>query len=259
MKHVMAADETCVSTRKKNVQRRPSFLRQERSAAVRLHVFTIYFFLLLLALLTLAPVLSFRSLSLQHNNEHCSSRTSSTWSTRISSNNIQEVRRCSLAPWESFPRRMIHSSSNISIRYAATRNEGDDRNMAVTAARGSSNRFTTLTSTASDNVWEQMAMQMVDVKNDPSLYKDYVQMISALRIGLPAFAIAAVSNLVYPYIAMTLANIINDGGVFAVVSQDASQYIQNILTTSGLVFSLLVGQTFCTCNRCYIRYCSQLS
>jgi len=36
----------------------------------------------------------------------------------------------------------------------------------------------------------------------------------------------------------------DDAGVLAVVSQDASQYIQNILTTSGLVFSLLVGQTF---------------
>jgi len=29
-----------------------------------------------------------------------------------------------------------------------------------------------------------------------------------------------------------------------VVAQDASQYIQNILTTSGLIFSLLVGQTY---------------
>lgn len=97
---------------------------------------------------------------------------------------------------------------------------------------------------------------MVDVKNDPSLFKDYVQMISALRIGLPAFGIAAVSNIIYPYVALTLASIINDGGVFAVVSQDASQYIQNILTTSGLVFSLLVGQTFCTYSKMiYAIYC----
>jgi hypothetical protein len=45
-------------------------------------------------------------------------------------------------------------------------------------------------------------------------------------------------------VAIALANLINDSGVFAVVAQDSSQYIQNILTTSGLTFSLLVGQTY---------------
>jgi hypothetical protein len=35
-----------------------------------------------------------------------------------------------------------------------------------------------------------------------------------------------------------------DKAVFDVIANDYSQYIQNILTTSGLVFSLLVGQTY---------------
>jgi hypothetical protein len=55
---------------------------------------------------------------------------------------------------------------------------------------------------------------------------------------------AASSSIAYPYVAIALANLINDSGVFAVVAQDSSQYIQNILTTSGLIFSLLVGQTY---------------
>ncbi|KAL3943226.1 MAG: hypothetical protein SGBAC_002716 [Bacillariaceae sp.] len=65
-----------------------------------------------------------------------------------------------------------------------------------------------------------------------------------LRVGVPSFFLAASSHIAYPTVAIALANVINDSGVFAVVSQDSSQYIQNVLTTSGLTFSLLVGQTY---------------
>ena len=83
---------------------------------------------------------------------------------------------------------------------------------------------------------------------------EYVQLISLLRVGIPSVLAAAVSKWIYPFLAMTVAGWIVSGdhggdtagssGVFLVVSQDSSQYIQNILTTSGLVFSLLVGQTY---------------
>jgi hypothetical protein len=63
-------------------------------------------------------------------------------------------------------------------------------------------------------------------------------------VGIPSFIFAASAKISHPYISLELANAINDSGVFAVVSQDASQYIQNILTTSGLTFSILVGQTY---------------
>jgi hypothetical protein len=74
--------------------------------------------------------------------------------------------------------------------------------------------------------------------------QDYVQYISLLRVGIPALFNFGFAKLLYPIAASTLAVVINDSGVFAVVAQDASQYIQNILTTSGLVFSLLVGYTY---------------
>ena len=41
-----------------------------------------------------------------------------------------------------------------------------------------------------------------------------------------------------------LATLMNDAGVFAVLSQDSSQFVQNFLTVSGLLFSILVGQTY---------------
>lgn len=75
-------------------------------------------------------------------------------------------------------------------------------------------------------------------------YASYTQIVSALRVGIPSLLMAITAKLIYPSIALSLANAIDDSGVFAVVAQDASQYIQNILTTSGLVFSLLVGQTY---------------
>mmetsp|Transcript_1439 Transcript_1439/g.1962 ORF Transcript_1439/g.1962 Transcript_1439/m.1962 type:complete len:437 (+) Transcript_1439:117-1427(+) len=99
------------------------------------------------------------------------------------------------------------------------------------------------------NIWEQMAMQLINVNEQgrgegEADIKGYVQAITVLRVSIPSLAAGAFSGLIYPTMSMALANYIDDPGVFAVVSQDASQYIQNILTTSGLVFSILVGQTF---------------
>jgi hypothetical protein len=72
----------------------------------------------------------------------------------------------------------------------------------------------------------------------------YTNTVSLLRVGLPSLFLAASAKISYAPIAIQLANVIHDSGVFAVVAQDASQYIQNILTTSGLMFSILVGQTY---------------
>ncbi|KAG7359276.1 hypothetical protein IV203_015865 [Nitzschia inconspicua] len=72
----------------------------------------------------------------------------------------------------------------------------------------------------------------------------YTSTVSLLRVGLPSLFLAASAKISYTPVAIQLANTINDSGVFAVVAQDASQYIQNILTTSGLMFSILVGQTY---------------
>jgi len=95
------------------------------------------------------------------------------------------------------------------------------------------------------NVWEELAcLLFVDVEEEPNRLKEYVQWVTVLRVGCPSFVGAAAAKLVYPSLAMAIAHQISDSGVFAVVASDASQYIQNVLTTSGLVFSLLVGQTY---------------
>ena len=94
------------------------------------------------------------------------------------------------------------------------------------------------------NIWEKLALSIINVEDNDDM-KAYVQAVTILRVAIPSLAAGAFASALYPSASLALANWIDDAGVFAVVSQDASQYIQNVLTTSGLVFSILVGQTFC--------------
>jgi hypothetical protein len=72
-----------------------------------------------------------------------------------------------------------------------------------------------------------------------------VQVKSLVRVALPSILWAIVSVLLYPSLVMYLAGLeIYDEGVLAVLSQDASQYVQNILSSSGLMFSISVGYTY---------------
>ncbi|MGK3741113.1 MAG: hypothetical protein ACI8RD_005928 [Bacillariaceae sp.] len=103
------------------------------------------------------------------------------------------------------------------------------------------------TSSEDLSIWEKLARGIFgddDFSKDIEKTKAYTNTVSLLRVGIPSFIFAASAKISHPYISLELANAINDSGVFAVVSQDASQYIQNILTTSGLTFSILVGQTY---------------
>jgi len=100
--------------------------------------------------------------------------------------------------------------------------------------------------TAVVTVFEEMAQNLVsrDYKTNPAELQKYVQYITAFRVGLPALAAASAACLAYPGVSMTLAGIIDDPGAFSVIAQDSSQYIQNILTTCGLMFSILTGYTW---------------
>mmetsp|Transcript_31019 Transcript_31019/g.73093 ORF Transcript_31019/g.73093 Transcript_31019/m.73093 type:complete len:391 (-) Transcript_31019:94-1266(-) len=97
------------------------------------------------------------------------------------------------------------------------------------------------------SIWENLAQRIypdADLSKDFEQTKAYTNAVSLLRVGIPSLFLSGSAKISYPFIAIALANAIDDSGVFAVVSQDASQYIQNILTTSGLTFSILVGQTY---------------
>jgi hypothetical protein len=101
--------------------------------------------------------------------------------------------------------------------------------------------------------WERLASAMSQTANlkvlenyEDSLYRDQakVQLITLLRVGIPSFLAGLGAFLLFPALALTLASVMHDSGVFAVLSQDSSQFVQNFLNVSSLLFSILVGQTY---------------
>ena len=70
-----------------------------------------------------------------------------------------------------------------------------------------------------------------------------VQLLTLLRVGIPSVLAGIAAYLVFPVAALTLAGSMHDPGVFSVLAQDSSQFVQNFLTVAGLLFSILVGQT----------------
>jgi hypothetical protein len=96
------------------------------------------------------------------------------------------------------------------------------------------------------SIWETVARKIINPYNDDdtATMEQYVQVVSSLRVGVPSLVAAIIAKSIYPLASMAIAGLIQDDGVFDVVANDYSQYIQNILTTSGLVFSLLIGQTY---------------
>jgi hypothetical protein len=92
-----------------------------------------------------------------------------------------------------------------------------------------------------------------DYATNPAQLLKYGQIVTAFRVGIPALAFASTAGLLYPTISNTINEMINDSGAFSVIAQDSSQYIQNILTTCGLMFSILTGYTW------YFMYMQQES
>lgn len=70
------------------------------------------------------------------------------------------------------------------------------------------------------------------------------QLVTLVRVGVPSVLAGIASFFLFPALAVGLATLVNDAGVFAVLSQDSSQFVQNFLTVAGLLFSILAGQTY---------------
>ena len=80
------------------------------------------------------------------------------------------------------------------------------------------------------------------------------QVRTIVRVILPSILFGAVATSVYPSMAQWLvqlpsstyenSNILYNDQVLTVLSNDLSQYVQNILTKCALLFGILVGQTY---------------
>mmetsp|Transcript_37371 Transcript_37371/g.78364 ORF Transcript_37371/g.78364 Transcript_37371/m.78364 type:complete len:425 (-) Transcript_37371:279-1553(-) len=65
-----------------------------------------------------------------------------------------------------------------------------------------------------------------------------------LRVGVPTVLAGIAAFFAFPSLSLWLCSLFTDQGVFAVLSQDSSQFVQNFLSVSSLLFSILVGQTY---------------
>ena len=138
------------------------------------------------------------------------------------------------------------------ITAASKRSNQSNRLLASTLDNDSNNGYTAdlsnplerLANAASE--WYVENFQPNESPN-PSPDKDgAVQIKTLVRVGVPSITLALIAALLYTPLCIFIANDIvhNDQGVFTVLSQDSSQYVQNILTTSGLMFSILTGYTY---------------
>ena len=69
-------------------------------------------------------------------------------------------------------------------------------------------------------------------------------LLTTLRVVLPSILAGVVAFYAFPGLSLWLCSLFQDQGVFAVLSQDSSQFVQNFLSVSSLLFSILVGQTY---------------
>lgn len=120
---------------------------------------------------------------------------------------------------------------------------------------------TTTSNTGNNSPWEWVIRTLSQSFNfsraSPSGIRSHrdrhrVQLLTLLRVGIPSVGAGIVATLVFPALALALAGNFQNPGVFSVLSQDSSQFVQNFLTVAGLLFSILVGQT-CTCARSVAR------
>lgn len=71
-----------------------------------------------------------------------------------------------------------------------------------------------------------------------------IQFETLSRIILPSALASLTAFFLFPSVSLYLSYLINDSATFAVLAVDSSQFIQNYLTVSSLIFSILVGQTY---------------
>ena len=71
-----------------------------------------------------------------------------------------------------------------------------------------------------------------------------MQFFTLLRVSIPSIVAGVLATLAFPSLALGLVRLVSEQGALTVLSTDSSQFVQNFLTVAGLLFSILVGQTY---------------
>ena len=164
---------------------------------------------------------------------------------------------------QSFPLSLMDNSvaskrrPNGRTLWASSRTADDTSSSSSTASSSSSSSSSKFLETLVTSVSQTAAVKAAAAKNDNDVkFKNNdsgimspgdrrrVNLITLSRVAIPSIFAGIIASLLFPGLSIGLATTLNDTGVFAVLSQDSSQFVQNFLTVSGLLFSILVGQTY---------------
>lgn len=121
-----------------------------------------------------------------------------------------------------------------------------------------SRHFMEETATATTKTTEKYSSWLRTTNAPPSTHAPISNQIrTIIRVGIPSILIAIFATSIYPIVTMWLRSLPADlpqtlsiieplytDSVITVLSNDLSQYIQNILTTCALLFGILVGQAY---------------
>ena len=146
---------------------------------------------------------------------------------------------------------LLFASSDGLLASTPTRVISFPRLQRLSVSLNNKNERDKASSSHSIPIWKKAAALIsktaaMEVNADINTREDSkgVQLVTFLRVGVPAVLAGIASTFAFPGIAMLLASSMNSAGVFQVLSQDSSQFVQNFLTVAGLLFSILVGQTY---------------
>ena len=141
------------------------------------------------------------------------------------------------------PTRMI--SSNVVSRQRSVSTWQHQSTKSDNSAEQSSNKKTNAWRQALAMIFSQRAAAHTFGTTPSPSERRAMQIYTLLRVTIPSVLAGVASTLLFPALSMGLATMMNDAGVFTVLSTDSSQFVQNFLTVAGLLFSILVGQTYC--------------
>jgi hypothetical protein len=109
---------------------------------------------------------------------------------------------------------------------------------------GSPSLWEKITATFSQSAARKLAKKYNRDISPVSQSSFVMSVLTFVRVIVPSIVAGVIAYLIFPALCLALCTTLNDAGVFAVLSQDSSQFVQNFLTVAGLLFSILVGQTY---------------
>ena len=118
------------------------------------------------------------------------------------------------------------------------------RMILSSSSSSSSSSVTSVTTNDGGGVQQQGAKTTTTTKFEKQVSKLKIGLGTFIRIAVPAIVSGIVAFYTFPKLALGLGSLFTEAGVFAVLSQDSSQFVQNFLSVCSLLFSILVGQTY---------------